>query len=357
MFHFFHTYALRQIAYPLRRLRQSELLWLLAIATEKGDSVPDVVQHLADESSGGYRKRLMTLAEELRRGSSLADVTQELHGLLPAESVLVARVGESCGNLPQALRQSAGTMSRRGAFDGLAAQGSLVYLAGLLTTLVLVAGFIMYYIIPKFKMIFEDFGTELPNLTLLSIQVSDGFVNYWYLAPLLGALLVAISLATVSALEAMGSWRIGFLRPLYAFWNRQWTPAILRALQVTVDAQVPLVQGYRIVAHSLPDRQTKSQLAGAIEYLEHGGSCWPEMQQMGFLRQREVAMLSAAERAHNLGWALETLAEEIERKSRFRREALLQAVRPLFLILFAILVGLFVISMFLPLTKLINDLS
>ena len=50
----------------------------------------------------------------------------------------------------------------------------------------LIVGFIMYYIIPKFKKIFEDFNTELPEITVV----------------LIGLLLAALIIASFSCKSA-----------------------------------------------------------------------------------------------------------------------------------------------------------
>lgn len=42
-----------------------------------------------------------------------------------------------------------------------------------------------YFIIPRFKKIFEDFGAEIPDAAKLVIVISDLTVNYWYLFPFL----------------------------------------------------------------------------------------------------------------------------------------------------------------------------
>ena len=65
----------------------------------------------------------------------------------------------------------------------LPARESLAWIVCFLSVATLIVGFIMYYIIPKFKKIFEDFGTKLPAMTEWLIFMSDMVVKYFYLAP------------------------------------------------------------------------------------------------------------------------------------------------------------------------------
>ncbi len=38
----------------------------------------------------------------------------------------------------------------------------------------------LYFLVPRFKRTFEDFGVELPELTMAVISLSDVTVNYWW---------------------------------------------------------------------------------------------------------------------------------------------------------------------------------
>lgn len=50
---------------------------------------------------------------------------------------------------------------------------------------------LLYLIVPRFKKVFSDFGTELPDATKRFMMLSDTFVAYWYLVvPPLVAVLV-----------------------------------------------------------------------------------------------------------------------------------------------------------------------
>src|SRR5690606_16478289 len=64
-------------------------------------------------------------------------------------------------------------------------QGAMIYPVAVITVATCIVGFIMYYIIPKFKEIFLDFGVELPAITEVLINLSDWVVNYWYLIPVI----------------------------------------------------------------------------------------------------------------------------------------------------------------------------
>jgi type II secretory pathway component PulF len=83
--------------------------------------------------------------------------------------------------------------------------------------------------------------------------------------------------------------------------------------------------------------------------------CWQVLHSAGFLRRGEVAVLEAAERVGNLGWALRGVADSVERRTDQRLRIFRELVRPVGLLMAGSVVAVFVIGMFLPLVKLLSE--
>jgi type II secretory pathway component PulF len=71
----------------------------------------------------------------------------------------------------------------------------------------------------------------------------------------------------------------------------------------------------------------------------------------------EGSLLKAAERATNLPWAFRQIARRREKRAIYRLSAALQVAYPLVILFLGCLVGFFVISLFIPLVRLIQGLS
>ncbi len=91
--------------------------------------------------------------------------------------------------------------------------------------------------------------------------------------------------------------------------------------------------------------------------LARGESCWDLLVEHGFLRPQEIMLIEAAQRTGNLPWALESLADNLERRWQFRLAALFELMRPCAILFLALIVGFVAYAFFLPLVKLLNDLS
>jgi protein transport protein HofC len=261
-------------------------------------------------------------------------------------------VGAETGTLPAMLRETAKDFTRQQDEVYSTWKGTLLYLGALLLVLSSVVGFVMYFIIPKFKKIFEDFGTDLPELTKFVIKVSDEVVA-WSPAIAIGLPLAWAYLAWRTRHGSSG----GLFQWILFSHSRGQSPVVLRILAVVVKGGRPVVGAISTMARHHISSSVRHQLLFLRNEVERGGEVWGHLAETGLIQPGEARILEAAGRAGNLPWALEEVAGSIERDVDYRTTLFLEILRPVILIMVPVLVGIFAIGMFMPLVKLINDLS
>jgi type II secretory pathway component PulF len=210
-----------------RRSEEAELLWMLATSVLSHRNLSDDVEAYARGSWGKRHKLLLELSQRLRHGLPRSELAVP-QGLLSRAATLAIQAGIQSGRLEETLRNAAIKHTRQ-LTDGshsVDAHAAVTYPAAVLTVMMLITGFVMYYIVPKFKMIFNDFGTELPRMTVALINGSDAVVNYWYLAApivyLMGAGVFVVAMAHVYGWREVWQPRMCFgLCPARSRWEFQ----------------------------------------------------------------------------------------------------------------------------------------
>jgi type II secretory pathway component PulF len=337
------------------RARQGRLLWLLTIAVENGMPLADELDAFALEFYGPRQKRLWDLANRLRDGSSLSDGLEVDGGLLPAADVLTIRVGEETGTLPAALRNAAlrhTDVMRHMHLDGsLAALASYYWLV--IAALFFMMSGLMYWIVPKFKVIFDDFGVPLPEVTKIAIELSDQVATYFWL--IIPAASLPMSLLFLLSYMYLVGW--GNLNwPLVMRWfPRRDAPGILRGLAVAAASERPLPPVVGTMAERHPRRDLGERLERIGRCLDAGHDPWASLREEGFLSVREAEAVSAASRARHLPLALHSLADSIDRIRRQRLLWLIELVNPLVVLALGAFVTLYCLAFFLPLVQIINS--
>jgi type II secretory pathway component PulF len=365
-------YARMQYGY----CRRVELLHLLAGAAEDGVPLaPALRAYLKDRPRGSMRefwvasllffvlpgyywiwhrrshfdRKVEQLARLLEQGTPLFQALQWTPGLASRETVLAAAIGESTGQLPTCLRKAVGHQTA-GLWIEFFPQ--LVYPVFVLLMMASISGFILYYIVPKFKKIFMDFGVDLPTMSLVFLELSDWVVNYFW-AFILGGF-AAIALGVACVYSPTMSWFFPVLGTLY---RRSARSRVLRMLAMLLGTGRTIPEALALLS-SLPiGRPTRMRIEAAHQRISQGEPLAEGLLDAGLLTGAMAPFVHAAQRAGNLPWALGELGDTIYNRTIRAIQRVMHVLFPLTVICLGLIVGFFVIAFFMPLIKLITELS
>lgn len=339
-----------------RRAQQANLLWMLAIATEKSIPLPDEVDAFAASTWGPRRSKLILLADMLRSGTPLPNCLEAIPGLIPKSTVPAVYLGDEAGQISLALRTAAVHQTNDLQESRLYRTLSYTsfYVWGLLTMISAIVAFLMVYIVPKFKAIFAGFQVELPAATEELVWRAELASKYFYLTfPVLSLpffMLVVVCLGHIFGWDSLDV-------PLVGWLSRLETPLILRGLSRVVAGGRPLPDGLRVLSEHHHRKGIRAKAERMRYFVERGADCWEQLGRERFLHRAEVALLQSAQRIGNLPWVLNELADVIERRLQRRVVYAAQFIQPVFVVLMGIIVGSICVGFFMPIIKVINDLS
>ena len=335
---------------------QSELLWVLATAVRSNRNLSEDLIQYADGTTGRRRRLLLGLAKRLSEGTPASEIVVP-QGLLSDSVTLEIQGGLQSGRFEEALSAVARRQTRELATDcrSNSDESFIVYSSVLLMVMVVIVGFVMYYIIPKLKRIFDDFDVKLPAMTVKLIDFSDAFVNYWYL--LTPVFFLPVFMVLVIACAEYYGWTTITRRFFGAWFSRPHTPLLLRYLSHSIASNRPLPEVFDgLLSSSIPTTLKHRSLSMKNELLQ-GVSCWQTLRNKWFINRREATLLDSAERVGNLPWTLNAIADSLDRRWSYRVRAAIQFVGPALTVAFGFLIAFVVISLFLPLIKLLHELS
>ena len=123
---------------------------------------------------------LQTVIEDIEGGKTLSLALSEHPAIFDNVYVTLVRVGEETGQLAEVLNDLAETIRWQ---DELVSQTKkiMIYPAIVSIIVLLVVTFLMMYLMPQLLPFIKNIGGEIPLHTQILIEVSEVFVNYWYL--------------------------------------------------------------------------------------------------------------------------------------------------------------------------------
>ncbi|MGO8744873.1 MAG: type II secretion system F family protein [Thermoguttaceae bacterium] len=335
-----------------RLANQYGLLWAMATAAERGIPLIPAIDAFAEDRRqfGGRARRLAAL---LRAGWALPDALMQVRGPLPREDLLMIRVGQETGALARALRQTVSAAESRQMLWGETA-GKLAYVLALPVFAMGILIFIMIKIVPAYIKIFQDFGADLPPVTVVMITVSNAVVNYWYLGMpiyfLFWCLLGYAALRYIGLIDTD-------LPGMGWLMRRYHVAAILDALALTTEQDRPIRETIAILARGYPRWWIRGKLFRVWQDVDRGEDWCASLHRSHLIGQAEYGVLQAAQRVGNLPWALREMAASTRRRLVYRLQAWLQILFPLVILVYGAVVAVIVVGLFMPLIALIQRLS
>jgi type IV pilus assembly protein PilC len=340
------------------RARRASLLWLLAIITSRRLPLAAELEALGDGMLRRDRGAANAIAAKVRNGASLGEALASGRGLVSNDAVLLARVGEKVDCLGDAFGREAERLARaREQMVSTTTSPTLamVYLVLVPLIIPIIVTGLMVYIVPKLQRIFADFGVELPWATQKLIESSDVLAQYWWIA-VASLLAVVMCGGTFLVLMKVYAWDLHLPRWFVPGGRSGRASLALRALVLPVLTGRPLGDALQPLANA-PDAGDRWKFGRIKNRYESGANLWQLLSEERIISSRDAQLLAAAEKAGNLAWALDVLADRIDER-RWRWLAMsLEFVQPLIVFVLGALVLFICLGIFMPLVQMISELS
>jgi general secretion pathway protein F len=339
--------------FPLLHFNQSLLILLRA-----GLSIVEAIATLAErEVRGDARHVLQDLRERLGMGLALSAALERHPAVFPALYVAGVRANERSGGLIAAIerfivyRAQADLLRKR-------VVGASVYPALILGVGVLVIGFLLLFVIPRFSQVFEDLGDRIPYMSRLLLQWgrfvhAHGVAVLAALVACVGAIIAALRTRTVRAAMARQILRL----PRIGEYVRTYQLArFYRALGLLQQAGIPILTALDMVVGLLP-LSLHAGLAGARRDIGEGRTISGAFEANGLTTIVAVRLLRVAERTGQMG-------EMLERTAIFHEDDIAEAIdwfirlfEPLLMIGIGLIIGVIVLLMYAPIFELAGSLQ
>jgi type II secretory pathway component PulF len=129
---------------------------------------------------------------------------------------------------------------------------------------------------------------------------------------------------------------------------------VLRALALAVRQSLTIGPAVAVLARQYPKVSVARRLARSAGEIERGVHWCEALCGAGLIRQVEVAVLRAAERAGNLAWALDEMADSVLRRFTLRLRGVLAILFPACVGAFGLSVAFVGARMVLPIVEMIR---
>ena len=304
------------------------------------------------------KNSLIDVVEDVESGMTLSESMAKHPKCFDRLYVNMVRAGEAGGALEVILQRLAEFKEKSQSLKKKII-GAMIYPAVVICVAVSILIFIMVMIIPKFKKIFEEFGLQLPWATKTLIGISNWMASYWYWVPLfpigiyIMLKLIRLTKSGNYALDRMSLW----IPVVGTLIEKTIVARTMRTLGTLVSSGVPILEALSIVRDTANNAVFEKMFQRVLESIREGDTIADPLRQSRLVDAMVVNMIEVGEETGDLDTMLYKIADFYDEEVDNTVKALLSLLEPIMIVFLGGAIGGIVISLFLPLVKLLEGLS
>ncbi len=302
-----------------------------------------------------FREVLGDIRDRVKSGEELSDAFAVHGDLFPRLYPSALKAGERSGELEQVIRRFVRYLklmldARKRVIS------ALVYPVVLICLSIAMIAIMAVYVVPKFEVFFADMEVELPLITRITLGVSRFlnertlFVwNWLWIALGLAALLVSLRkyAATPAGRIRVDGWRLR-IPLLGAVFHRFALSEFCRSLSTLLTGGIPLVPALEIATQSVSNAAVRAKIEPRIQMVREGRPFHAALEDSGVFTDMSIDMVKVGEATGALDEMLSSVSDFLDEQVEVRMQRLLSLVEPLMLVFMGIIIGLLLVSIYLP---------
>jgi type IV pilus assembly protein PilC len=332
----------------------------LATMISSGMSLLRALYVLEEQAkSDKMREALVSVRKDVEAGISLSDSLRRHPDIFNDLYIAMVGAGEVGGILEETLARVADQLEKD---DSLRRQvkAAMMYpmLIGGFALTVLIA--LVTFLVPVFEKIFKDFGGQLPSITKFTVMLSHIMTHQWYLV--IGTMAASVvgfmkwkkterGLETWDKFKLKVPWKIGDIVQKVAL------ARFSRTYSALIGAGVPMLQAIEITGKTAGNKVIEHAMEQVRDSVKAGGSIATPMRAVPDAFPTMVTqMIGVGEETGALEQMLSKVADFYEDEVAAALKALTSILEPLMIVVVGAIVGFIVISMYLPMFKVYDQI-
>jgi len=295
------------------------------------------------------------IKSDVEAGSTLADAMAKHPQAFSELYLSMVRAGEIGGVLDEILNKIADLMEKEYALRQKvkSAMAYPVFITGAAT---LMGIFMLTFILPQFVGVFAQFGGKLPFLTQILVTATNLFNRYWYIFFIVIAALIVAFLAYIKTPSGKLNFdKFKLNAPIFGEINRKSAVArFTRILGTLIKSGVPILEALQVSSNAIGNLIISSAVLGAKTKIKEGQSISGPLAASGVFPPMVTQMIMVGEESGELEEMLVNVANFYDEEVDRTVEKLTAIIEPVMMLGIALVIGVMVIAMYLPIFNMVN---
>ncbi len=337
-----------------RRIKSADLAafcWQMTTMLEGGIPITIAIDTIAEDIENlSLQRILQQVSEKTKKGMAFSDSIADFPKVFNQLFRAMLLAGETGGTLPITLRRLAEYLDNRDKL-GKKVKGAVAYPIFVFSFIVLIVIFIMTFIIPRFRIIFEQIGGKLPAFTQAFMGFYDTVATN--LVFIIGSVLFIIILTTLTYTKTKpGHYlfsRLVLGLPLFGrILGQAFVAMFCRTMSTLLSAGVSVLEVLDILASMTTNDIIKLAIIRTREHVVGGSNIASSLALSGFFPNMVIKMVQVGEESGSLPKVLDRTSDYFERKVDSTITTAMAFIEPIMIVTVGAIVLVIVLALYLP---------
>ncbi|MES2460966.1 MAG: type II secretion system F family protein, partial [Armatimonadota bacterium] len=291
-------------------------------------------------------------------GSSLGDALAKHPNCFSKLYVNMIRAAEIGGILDDILDRLAGFLEKEMEIKQKIKSAMMYPIIVLCFSLLMVVA-LFYFVLPKFKEIFESMDVEMPPMTQALFAMSDALVNYWYTVPVFaGAAFFGIKKYGETTDGRMNIDRLKLRFPIIGdLVLKMSVSRFARTFGTLISAGVPMMRAMEIIGETTGNAVIAHAINETRAAIRDGQRLSAPLAASGLFPQMVTHMIDIGEETGRLSEMLVKVSDFYDQEVDAAVKGLTSMIEPMLIVFMGVVVGFIAISVMAPMFKLVSSIN
>ena len=333
----------------------------MAVMLKSGVPLSQALELLAENMTNKkFGANIFDVSKRLGSGEELSTSLGKYPRTFSPIMIGLIEAGEAGGILSEVLERLASLVESQSKIKGQIT-GALIYPVAILVLAVTISLALLIFIVPTFDEMFKSMGAELPALTSFMLVLSRIVTSLQFIivAPILvfiGFYLFNTTYSTQSGRKFVDN--LVLKVPLFGdLILKSELASMSDTLSTLINSGISIVEAIERCINASSNEIIKIALRRSISLVTQGQELSTSLETAKVIPRLLISMIKIGEETGALSFMLENLANFYKREVEEAVTVLTKAMEPAVIFVVAAIVGTIVISLYLPMFSLINEMG
>jgi type IV pilus assembly protein PilC len=333
----------------------------MAVMLKSGVPLSQALELLAENMMNKkFGANIFDVSKRLGSGEELSTSLSKYSRIFSPIMIGLIEAGEAGGILSEVLERLASLVESQSKIKGQIT-GALIYPVAILVLAVTISLALLVFIVPTFDEMFKSMGAELPALTSFMLVLSRVVTSLQFI--IIAPILVFIGFYLFNSIYSSQSGRkfidnLILKVPLFGdLILKSELASMSDTLSTLINSGISIVEAIERCINASSNEIIKIALRRSISLVTQGQELSTSLESAKVIPRLLISMIKIGEETGALSFMLENLANFYKREVEEAVTVLTKAMEPAVIFVVAAIVGTIVISLYLPMFSLINEMG